>query len=282
MRRFLLVYIIIALYSFQIIAQEDYARYLNSAYSTLNEGKIEDAQRQYNVFKRMTNKNDPVFESLLKEKQEEINTPSKNTSGVENGHKWVDLGLSVKWATCNVGASKPEYAGDYYAWGEVVTKREYNSDNYKHSGLFAIKKYVTDKGKGLVGNGKVDGKSSLDSEDDVAHVKWGGTWRIPTKEELEELRVECTWKWTYNNGVYGCEVTSNKAGFKDCSIFIPASGYKTGKDLRNNNEIGYFWSNTLETDGSQSSAWRLAFDDFDANVTYMFRSRGLPIRPVCK
>ena len=113
-------------------------------------------------------------------------------------HEFVDLGLSVKWATCNVGADRPEDAGDLYSWGETETKR--SPLTYKFS----------DGQGGLTKYDGTDGKSVLDPEDDVAHVKWGGTWRMPTSDEISELIENCTWTWASVNGEIGFLITSNK------------------------------------------------------------------------
>ncbi|MGM9818180.1 MAG: hypothetical protein ACI30B_04270, partial [Paludibacteraceae bacterium] len=113
----------------------------------------------------------------------------------------VDLGLSVKWATCNVGAATPEEAGNYYAWGEIATKETYEWSNYSDTsdGGSTFIKYTT------------DGKTVLDLEDDAAAVKLGGKWRMPTDAEWTELRENCEWTLTsdYNGtGVAGRIVTS--------------------------------------------------------------------------
>ena len=122
-------------------------------------------------------------------------------------HEFVDLGLSVKWATCNVGADRPEDAGDLYSWGETETKTNYS---------FATYKFCVD---GKQGNYTKycdkDNKTVLDQEDDVAHVKWGGSWRMPTGAELDELREECIWTWTKVNGVNGYRVSGKKEGFEN-------------------------------------------------------------------
>ena len=130
-------------------------------------------------------------------------------------HEYVDLGLSVKWATCNMGASSPEEYGDYYAWGETETKSTYDWNTYKwcKGSENTLTKYCTDSDYGTV-----DNKTVLDPEDDVAHVKWGGNWRMPTDAEIEELRENCIWKWTTQNGKNGYKVTSKKNGN---SIFLP-------------------------------------------------------------
>ena len=125
-----------------------------------------------------------------------------------NGHEYVDLGLSVKWATCNVGANKPEDYGDYFAWGETETKSSYRENNSITYG-----KNYSDIG----------GRSRYDA----ARANWGGTWRLPTKAELEELENKCTWKWTTQNGVNGYKVT----GPNSKSLFLPAANIRSGSSL---------------------------------------------------
>jgi tetratricopeptide (TPR) repeat protein len=143
-----------------------------------------------------------------------------------NGHEYVDLGLpsGLKWATYNVGARSPEDYGDYYAWGETKTKSQY----YCGNGC-ATDKYGYDM-KDISGN----------TEFDVARLKWGSTWRMPTKAEFEELNSECTWTWTTKNGVNGYEVT----GPNDNSIFLPAAGYCCDVRIFDKGSIGHYWSST--------------------------------------
>ncbi|MBO7112331.1 MAG: hypothetical protein J6V75_00065, partial [Bacteroidaceae bacterium] len=144
---------------------------------------------------------------------------SKRTvaSGIkyESEYAYVDLGLSVKWATCNVGASKPEEYGDYYAWGETEPKTTYDWSTYKwcKGSSATMTKYCNNSSYG--NNGFTDTKTTLDPEDDVAHVKWGGNWRMPTISEFEDLINNCTWTWTTQNGVNGYKVTSKKSGYTD-------------------------------------------------------------------
>ena len=146
-----------------------------------------------------------------------------------NGHEYVDLGLpsGIKWATCNVGASSPEDYGGYYAWGETEEKGYYDWDNYKwcNGSENTQTKYCTDSDYGTV-----DNKTVLDLEDDVAHVKWGGSWRMPTSSEIQELLDECIWEWTVLNGVDGCRVTGPNGN----SIFLPVGG-----------DRDHYWSNSL-------------------------------------
>ena len=133
--------------------------------------------------------------------------------------EYVDLGLSVKWATFNVGATKPEDYGDYFAWGETEPKSTYSWSNYKwcRGSETTLTKYCNHSGYGTV-----DNKTTLELSDDVAAVNWGGKWRMPTDAEMTELKNQCTWTWTIQNGVNGYEVTSNSNGN---SIFLPAAGW---------------------------------------------------------
>jgi hypothetical protein len=208
------------------------------------------------------------FTGCEKEKIEE-------DSGFENGYQYVDLGLSVKWATFNVGATKPEEYGDYYAWGETETKNDYSWSTYKWSdetGNILIK-YNTS-----IYFGTVDNKHVLDAEDDVAHVKWGGKWRMPTQSEQEELYYWCTWTCTEQNGVNGYLVTSKKKGYTDRSIFLPANGYLDGTEAKQQGEEGYFLSSTLEM---THYIHFLNFDSFNPHFGIRTRDYGVGVRPVC-
>ena len=145
-------------------------------------------------------------------------------------HEYVDLGLSVKWATCNVGAMVPEEYGDYFAWGEVEAKEEYNWANYKHGTAQNITKYNAE-----------DGLTTLLPEDDAAHVNWGGEWRMPTIDEADELIQQCSWTWTQLNDVYGYKVTGPNGN----SIFLPAAGYKGAGPSYPSGEDGLYWISDL-------------------------------------
>lgn len=197
----------------------------------------------------------------------------------------VDLGLSVKWATFNVGASKPEEYGDYYAWGETEPKSDYNWSTYKYcNGSYnTLTKYCSNSSYG--NNGFTDTKTTLDAEDDVAHVKWGGSWRLPTKKEQDDLRNKCTWTWyssgnTEFNGVAGYKVTSNVPGYTDRSIFLPTAGYRNGTYLGSVGSFGDYWSSSLYTDGPYS-AWRVYFSSDNYDTYYYYRGDGRSVRPVC-
>ena len=203
------------------------------------------------------------------------------TSNYHKGHAYVDLGLSVKWATCNVGSLSPEEYGDFYAWGENETKTEYGWVTYRYcNGSYTtITKYCNNDSYG--NNGFTDSKTTLDPDDDVAHVKWGGDWRMPTKEEFTELLNNCTWTWTTQNSIKGYKVTSNKSGYTDRSIFLPAAGFRGGKSSFSTGLVGYYWSSLLYV-GYPSETWNLYFNSDDRSVDCSNRCYGLPVRPVCQ
>ena len=184
----------------------------------------------------------------------------------------VDLGLSVKWACCNVGSDVPEGYGGYYAWGETEEKGNYTWATYK---------YRYDK----------DGDGNCDSEDgygyqnigsnisgtsyDVAHVKWGGSWRMPTWDEIKELCNKCSWQWTEVNGVKGQKVTGPNGN----SIFLPAAGSRDGTGVDGRGSYGYYWSGTLGEYGSYC-AYGLTFDSGNRGWGGSFRDYGHTVRPV--
>ena len=184
-------------------------------------------------------------------------------AGTLNGHDWVDLALpsGLKWAKCNVGASSPEDYGNYYAWGETSTKRDYTYDNSTTAG-----KKMSDIG----GNATYD----------VARKSWGSSWRLPTKAEFEELldSDNCTWEWTTQSGVNGYRVTSKINGE---SIFLPAAGRRRGTSLDSAGSYGYYWSSTPH--GSYTTeAYYLYFYSGDHSTGLYFREDGRSVRPVCE
>ena len=164
------------------------------------------------------------------------NPNEPEAGGSEKGHKYVDLGLSVKWATMNVGATTPEDYGDYFAWGE---------------------------------------------KDDAAHVNWGGSWRMPTLAEWRELYDNCTWTWTTQNGINGYKVTSNKEGYTDRFIFLPAAGGRDDNGLDDVGSDGYYWSSSLYEHYS-GYAWFLYFNSYSCGLDgyYSDRNGGRSVRPV--
>jgi hypothetical protein len=200
-------------------------------------------------------------------------TEPEESENTENGHEYVDLGLSVKWATCNVGATKPEEYGDYFAWGEVEPKEVYEWSTYKwcNGSDNTQTKYCTNRSYGTV-----DNKTQLDKEDDAASVNWGGAWRMPTEEEIDELRTDCTWEVDTLNGVAGLILTGPNGN----NIFIPASGDKENGTHVNLEIGGFCWSNTIYL-ASPISA-RVILWDSPSTRSWLQRFCGLPVRPVCE
>ena len=186
----------------------------------------------------------------------------------------VDLGLSVKWASCNLCengfVNSPEQYGDYYAWGETEIKSDYSWSTYKwcNGSSSSLTKYNTKSSYGTV-----DNKTMLEPEDDVAFVNLGGKWRMPTDAEWTELRTKCSWTVTTLNGVYGIFVTAPNGN----SIFLPAVGYRYNADLEYAGSIVYYWSSSLST-GYPDCAWGVFFySDY-----YVDRlDEGLNMIPLC-
>ena len=193
-----------------------------------------------------------------------------------NGHEYVDLGLpsGLKWATCNVGANSPEEYGGYYAWGETEEKSSYGWSTYKwcNGSYNTMTKYCTDRY-----DGTVDNKTVLDPGDDVAHVKWGGNWRMPTKAEQDELRNKCSWTWTAQNGVNGYRVTGPNGN----SIFLPAVGWRSGTGVYIRGYDGYYWSSSLNSNVSSDAYILYFYDDSYLNeANNGLRYYGFSVRPV--
>lgn len=208
-------------------------------------------------------------------------TQSGKSAVDTNGHEYVDLGLpsGLLWATCNVGASKPEDYGDYFAWGETTTKSTYDWSTYKYcKGSYdTMTKYNTSSSYGTV-----DNKTVLDLEDDAAHVNWGGSWRMPTKTEQDELidTNNCTWTWTTQNGVKGYKVTSKK---NNNSLFLPAAGYRDVSSLYDAGSYGYYWSSSLYASYTSYTSFACCLNFYSGHVGWNYYNRydGLSVRPVC-
>ncbi|MBO5263155.1 MAG: hypothetical protein J6B18_02725 [Bacteroidaceae bacterium] len=187
----------------------------------------------------------------------------------------IDLGLSVKWASCNVGATQPWEYGGYYAWGETEEKSNYSWDTYKYcnDSYISMTKYCTSSSYGTV-----DNKTTLEPEDDVATVKRGGSWRMPTRAEQDELRKNCTWTWTTLNGVNGCRVTGPNGN----SIFLPAAGSCGSAGVYGRGDLGSYWSSSLPSSYSSSfSAFSSGFDCASVDWFGYDRCDGRSVRPVC-
>ncbi len=217
-----------------------------------------------------------------------INNSSQHDYSVPEA---IDLGLSVKWASFNLGASKPEEYGDYFAWGETEPYYEpgyaqsdspvwkagksegYNWSSYKwcngSENTLAKYNYVDSYGT-------VDNKTVLDTENDAAHENWGGSWRMPTDKECEELMSECSWTWTSENGVEGEKVTGPNGN----SIFLPAAGFRLDTSLYNAGFWGGSWSSSLDTDRLPQYAYLVFFHSGYVGSGGSDRYFGLSVRPV--
>ena len=196
----------------------------------------------------------------------QANASSTNTV---NGYEWVDLGLSVKWATRNVGADSPSDYGGYYAWGETRTKSSYDWSNCFD---------CLDNNGDSWGTYKIGGKTRISptSGHDTARENWGGTWRMPTDAEFDELCQKCEWTWTTQGGHKGYLVTSKSNGN---SIFLPAAGWRLGSDTSYVGGIGYYWSSTLSS--SRSYYARSLYFSSSGHYSSDYRRRdGRSVRPV--
>lgn len=174
-----------------------------------------------------------------------------------NGHEYVDLGLGVKWARCNVGAQIPEEFGDYFAWGEIEPKRLFNEETSE-----TYKKVIDD----------ISGTSR-----DVARVKWGAPWRMPTEEEFNSLMYKCNWEWIKGD-VCGMRVTG-RTGY---SIFLPAAGYRDWALLEYIGALGKYWCSTPfdKEDAPDQYAYLSHFGSDWKSFTDSSRYYGYQVRPV--
>ena len=207
------------------------------------------------------------------DKQSDTSDNSPNLCPDNNHPHKIDLGIGVKFACCNVGATTPVEYGNYYAWGEKITKSNYNWNTYKwcNGSYYTLTKYCNSRDYGTV-----DNKTQLEPADDAARANWGGTWRIPTIDELERLANNCAWTWTTLNNVNGYKVT----GPNGKSVFLPAAGYCLETHLGSVGSGGYYWASSIYTSDAYcarvlhfSSSYREAYD-------YRHRCLGHSVRPV--
>ncbi|MBE6310371.1 MAG: hypothetical protein E7080_04885 [Bacteroidales bacterium] len=182
-------------------------------------------------------------------------------NGCNNGREWVDLGLSVMWATCNIGADSPECYGEYFAWDETKPKSEYTESNYSSNRRFVDVYWVED----------------IMRFTDVAKKEWGGNWRVPTKAECEELVNDCEWIWTSLRGVKGYKVIGKNGN----SIFLPAAGWKTETRHLYEGVGARYWSSTAYENSYQYAFYLSYVGDFVYEVGMGQRYRGQTVRPVC-
>ena len=184
-------------------------------------------------------------------------------------HEAVDLGLpsGTKWSSCNVGATKPEEHGGYYAWGETEEKDVYDWSTYIHCG-------------GSEWSCHNIGSNISGTEYDVAHVKWGGKWCMPTAYDIHELLDNCTYEWTTLNGVKGMKFTSK---INRNSIFLPAAGVRLGGELYDVGKLGCYWSSILQFPEDDSRITdHLYFISGNAYLDDCTREHGQSVRPVVR
>ena len=242
---------------------------------------------EYTVIAYATDEDGTYYEGEPYDFVSEVGTaiPSEHTPEA------IDLGLpsGIKWASFNLGASKPEEYGDYFAWGETephyssldpLTWKEgkengYYWDSYKWSlsSYASMKKYCTNSTYGL--NGFTDNKTVLDLEDDAAYVNLGEKWRMPTYEEWLELQQNCTIQWTSVNGINGYIVK----GRNENSVFFPAAGLWGYSGFSGGNSNGYYWLSSLSTDYPPHAKNLNFYSDF-IYASSVWRDQGCSIRPV--
>lgn len=209
---------------------------------------------------------------LLKPKKEE----PLSVSGNVNGHDYVDLGLpsGTLWATCNIGASRPEDYGDYYAWGETQTKSVYSWETYKYANgdYNNLTKYCSRSIDG--DNGFTDMLTTLQSGDDPA-TTWGSGWHTPTKEQWDELLENTVPKGTKQNGVQGCLFIARNG----LSLFLPAACSRLDDDELCENDVCCYWSSTLD-DLPFFACCLFSFNSEYGEMGTYLRCIGFSVRPV--
>ena len=218
-----------------------------------------------------------IYESMTLYAQWRSNGGTQD-EGQLNGHAYVDLGLpsGLKWATCNVGATVPEGHGDPVAWGETASKYSYYWDNYAHcnNAYDALTKYCNMSYYG--DNGYVDNLTTLESVDDAATARWGAGWRMPTRNDMDELFDNCTRTAVTQGGVAGYKFTGPNGN----SIFLPANGYRYLENVVEDNTC-YYWTSSLYTANEPNLAYCLIVGPENSYVNISYRCRGLLVRAVC-
>lgn len=195
-------------------------------------------------------------------------------TGTVNGRSYVDLGLSVKWATCNVGAETPDKPGAYVAWADVKENSgSFTWESYVYGNGAVFSKYNFDPA--MSADGSVDNLYVLDYSDDLASMKWGKDWRTPTDEETTELRERCAFIWAECNGMEGYEVVGPNGN----SIFLPAGGFYVDGELVLEGSNGCFWTSSLSTN-NPIRAYELTYYRGAQIRGSSFRYYGENVRPV--
>ena len=241
---------------------------LSSNYGITSNGTV-------SVTWKPSDKNDKLYATLydytgsIIDRAEYVSVEDKEPDDEITPGQEIDLGLpsGTKWAGWNVGASSPEQYGGYYAWGETEEKSDYDWDTYKYR--------VDSDGDGSLDNGEFTniGSNISGTQYDVARQKWGGSWRMPTKAEFDELTSKCAWTWITYKGVNGYKVTGPNGN----SIFLPAAGARNGTSLYYDGSYGYYWSASPSEDNYGYCAWTLLFIN---GYYFLTRTYGRTVRPV--
>ena len=280
MKQFIITFLFLCTFSVHLSAQDSDPCYvlsvvLDEVDKAVVQGNYDDALSMLeNVKKRTDMRNcDKMKDGIVDYKINDVNekiakrdaslTIYRNCPDGNHPHL-IDLGLpsGTKWACCNVDAKNPEDAGGYYAWGETATKSEYSWSTYKHCD--GTKESCHNLGKSISG-----------TQYDVAHVKWGGSWQLPTEYQVQELLDNCKKGfWTTQNGVYGRKFISKNNG---AGIFFPAAGRREGAYLNENGKDVYYWSGTQFTSGR-----RYAYYLGNTGQFGFSREFGFTVRPVAK
>lgn len=224
-----------------------------------------------------------LFAALFKHRHsavqtESVTVPQTESQTLDADHEWVDLGLpsGTLWATCNVGATRPEEYGDFFAWGETEPKTVYNWDTYKYcqGGNYNMTKYVYSDAWGI----RADNLVELLREDDAATVNWGESWQMPSTEQFRELidKENTTIEWATINGVKGKRITSKRNGN---SIFFPATGIRGEDKAIYKGSDCICWSRSLNIYASNEADYLLLYTGYDC-IHYNKRGYGITVRPV--
>ena len=284
MKKHILLIIAILFLPLIVVGDDCYTRTRQKAIDAYNRGEYDYAKGLFQSAKEdcietpTNNDIDSWINKCSSAKREQTKLKQQSVSkttqmGTHNGHDYVDLGLSVKWATCNVGAPKPEQYGAYFAWGEVEPKGAYSWKTYKHA-VYDINGFSDYR---IIKYCEKDNKIVLDPEDDAATINWGGKWRMPTKNEQNELFVKCKWVWTTLNGVNGYRVIGPNGN----SIFLSAAGYIREGTLNEAGSFGYYWSNSLYSN-IPDHAYIVYFKSSFVLRYEFIRTDGRSVRPVFK
>lgn len=191
----------------------------------------------------------------------DFNSPERQPLTPPDHVEAVDLGLSVKWATCNIGAAAPEETGAYLAWGEKAEKGEYSWATYFDADCAEVLQSIC----GM-------------PDYDVAAAEWGGDWRMPTLAEMQELCDKCRWEWSEQNGHKGCVVT----GPNGQSIFVPAAGTKQGTALYLADSYGSLMTGNSDSSNHFYARSLVFFSSSEHWIDNNLRDYGQSVRPVCK